>query len=72
MSALHDPSERLNGLGQLWMPTRPRLCTHLRPRLVTLPLECMGDHKMVEFWSNGQLANFQTFVGVTPFIRCLS
>ena len=28
MSALHDPRERLNGPGQLWMP-QPELSLHL-------------------------------------------
>jgi hypothetical protein len=33
-------------------------------------LECLGDHKVVDFWSKGQIMNFQTSSRDIPFPRC--
>lgn len=37
-----------------------------------LNLKCMGNHKVVEFMSKGQIVNFLTSIGDTSLTKCLS
>ena len=39
--------------------------------LFTFNLKCMGDHKVVDFWSKGQFINFQSYIVDTYVTRFL-
>ena len=45
---------------------------HTHTHTSYLALKCMGNHKVVNFWSKGQFINFEIFVGDTSYTRCLS